>query len=137
MTPKQRGKLDQLEDELGIRRGTLPIKGESEGYVFTEVDGVTVLIAPKSINPRGGFIVPALHTYPEKIKPTNIDAAIHAKKFFDKQGPSQRDYGHLGPIVNLDWKCGEDYDSFCHCRWESYEQRVKRSLGYPIRLSKQ
>jgi hypothetical protein len=39
MTAKQKQKLDQLEDELSVPRGTLPIKGISEGYVFTEVSG--------------------------------------------------------------------------------------------------
>jgi hypothetical protein len=77
--------------------------------------------------------VPALHTYPERIKPTNIDAAVRAKEFFNKQGTAQYKYGHLGPVVDLDWKCGDD--SFCHCRWEPYERRVERSLGYRIILS--
>jgi hypothetical protein len=35
VTPKQREKLDQLEDELGLPRGTLPMISESDGYVFT------------------------------------------------------------------------------------------------------
>jgi hypothetical protein len=101
--------------------------------VFTEVQGVTVLITPKSVNPRGGYIVPALHTYRETKYPTNLDAAVHAKELFEHQGLSQRGYWHLGPVVDLDWKCGEDY--FCACRKEPYERRVKRSLGHPIVLS--
>ena len=133
MNPYQQQKLDQLEDELGVTRGTLPIKGTREGYVFTEVHGVTVLITRKSVNPRGGYKVPALHTYRETKYPTNLDAAVHAKKLFDNQGPAQREYGHLGPVVDLDWKCGDDY--FCHCRFEPYERRVKRSLGHAIALS--
>ena len=128
MNPHQRKKLEQLEDELGVARGTLPIRGESEGYVFTEVHGVTVLLTRQSRNPRGGYIVPALHTYLETVYPTNLDAAVHAKELFDHQGPAQCKYGHLGPIVDLDWKCGDDY--FCVCRWrETYAQRVARSLG--------
>ncbi len=133
MNSHQRKKLDQLEDELGLKRGTLPIRGERESYVFTEVHGVTVLITSKSVNPRGGYIVPALHTYRETVYPTNLDAAIHAKELFNNQGPAQRKYGHLGPLVNLDWKCGDDY--FCRCRWEVYERRVGRSLGRSIVLS--
>jgi hypothetical protein len=78
VTEKQKQKLDQLEDELGIARGTLPIRGQSEGYVFTEVAGVTVLIARKSSNPRGGYIVPAVSSYTETVTPTNLDAAIGA-----------------------------------------------------------
>ena len=84
MTPKQKEKLDQLEDELAVTRGTLPIMGEAEGYLFTEVQGVTVLIARKSSNPRGGYIVPALHTYTERVKPTNLDAAVRGEDLFDK-----------------------------------------------------
>ena len=66
MNPHQRKKLDQLEDELGVTRGTLPIRGTREGYVFTEVHGVTVLITRKSVNPRGGYIVCPLSTRIEK-----------------------------------------------------------------------
>jgi hypothetical protein len=33
MNPHQRKKLDQLEDELGVTRGTLRIEGEREGRV--------------------------------------------------------------------------------------------------------
>ena len=131
MNPNQQKKLDQLEDELGVKRGTLPIEGEREGYVFTNVNGVTVLIPPNSSSPRGGYMVPALHTY----HMSSLDAAIRAKELFAAQGPAQRKYGHLGPIVNLDWKCGDDHDSFCRCRWEPYERRVERSLGYRIILS--
>lgn len=134
MTPYQRRKLDQLEDELGLTRGTLPIRGESERYVFTEVDGVTVIIARKSTNPRGGFIVPSLHTYPEIIKPTNIDAAICARELFDEQSPVPHGTGHLGPIVrSITWQCGNPN---CRCSTEPYEDRVKRSLGYRVGLSK-
>jgi hypothetical protein len=40
MNEHQRRKLVQLKDELRVQRGTLPIRGGSRGYVFTEVDGV-------------------------------------------------------------------------------------------------
>jgi hypothetical protein len=55
MNPHQRRKLDQLEDELKVPRGTLKIDGEREGYVFTRVHGVIVLLTRKSRNPRGGY----------------------------------------------------------------------------------
>jgi hypothetical protein len=56
MTEQQKLKLDQLEDELGVALGGLPRTGESNRYVFTEVNGVTVLITLKSYNPRGASL---------------------------------------------------------------------------------
>jgi hypothetical protein len=125
--------LDQLEDELGVKRGTLPIRGQSEGYVFTEVDGITVLIRLKSSNPRGGYIVPALSSYKETITPTNLDAAVGAKVLFEKQIPNpDHKYGHITPIVGLDWKCG---NRACPCSStppEPYERRMARSIGHAV-----
>jgi|ERR1039457_1782783 hypothetical protein len=136
MTAKQKGKLDQLEDELGVTRGTLPIRGQSEGYVFTEVAGITVLITRKSSNPRGGYIVPALSSYTETTTPTNLDAAVRAKALFEKQTPDpDRKYGHLNPIVGMDWKCG---NGACPCSSEPpepYERRMARSIGHPVSVN--
>lgn len=135
MTPKQKEKLDQLEDELGVTRGTLPDRGISrEGYAFTEVQGITVLIARKSSNPRGGYMIPAVRTYTERTSPSNLDAAVRAKELFEKQTPdSESDYGHLSPLINTDWKCG---NQTCRCNRESYQRRLERSLGYRVGLSK-
>jgi hypothetical protein len=47
VTSHHSAKLCQLENELRVPLGTLPVKGESRGYLFTEVQGVTVLITRK------------------------------------------------------------------------------------------
>jgi hypothetical protein len=126
LTPTQAQLLDRLEDELKVSRGTLPIIGKKVGYGFTEVNGVTVLIKRRSLQPRGGFIVPALYSYKEIGSISNLDAAVRAKELFDQQDPTKVNrYGHLGPIVGLDWKCGKG----C-CRDERHERRVERSLGF-------
>lgn len=133
MTSEQEKKLGQLEKELSLGCGTLPICGESEGYVFTEVQGITVLITRKSSNPRGGYLVPSLRSYAERVNPTNLDAAVRARDLFGRQthDPSRK-YGHLNPIVCLDWKCG---NPSCPCSIEAYERRVARSIGYPVSVN--
>lgn len=127
ITQKQREILNQLEAALGRPRGSLPIKGVSrEGYVFTEVDGVTVLITLKSRNPKGGYKLPSVRTYPEVLAPTNLDAAIRARQLFNGQVRENCTTGHLGPIVDTEWKCRE---VSCDCNDEPYTKRRKRSLG--------
>lgn len=127
MTAHQQEKLTQLENELGLSHGTLPIRGESDGYVFTEVDGVTVLITTKSSNPRGGYKLPSVRTYSEVSAPTNLDAAVRAKNLFEKQDPNPEYMtGHLSPVVQTNWKCATDR---CPCNSETYPVRKKRSIG--------
>ena len=129
MTPKQREILDQLEDELRIKRGTLPIRGESEGYVFTEVNGVTVLITRTRRNHRGGYKVPAVCTYDEVFNPTNLDAARYAWELFSKQAPVTGRYGHRNPIISpKSWKCG---NASCPCASEERERLIRRSGARP------
>jgi hypothetical protein len=130
----QQRKLEQLQEELS-KRGVakqLPRLGESDGYVFTEVDGVTVLITRKSYNPRGGFMVPSLRQYAEVGTPTNLDAAVEAGSYFKRQ-QKQDDMdlakacgwnkGHLGPIVDFDWYCN---NKKCPCHFAAEEDRDKR-----------
>ena len=137
MTPEQQQKLHQLEDELKVPHGTLPVRGERKGYVFTEVDGVTVIIALRSRNPNGGFIVPSLHTYTETVTPTNLHAAADARSLYDSQtrklGGSRYKYkfGHRGPIVSTDCNCDDD----CPCRDEPEERREERTIGHVIKSS--
>jgi hypothetical protein len=128
MLPKQQEKLNQFANELGIPPGSLPILGERDGYVFTAVnDGPTVLIAQKWRNPRGGYIVPALASYDEKVNPTNLDAALRARELFERQSRnSERKYGHLSPRIDTDWKCG---DPACPCSGEPPQRRKERSVG--------
>jgi hypothetical protein len=137
MTPEQQRKLQQLEDELKVPHGTLPIIDECKGYVFTKVDGVTVIIARQSRNPNGGFIVPSLHTYTETVTPTNLHAAANARNLYDKQtrklGGRKYDYkfGHRGPVVKTDWTCDEECP--CKDKNEPAERREERSIGHPIK----
>jgi len=127
MTPKQKEKLDQLEDELRVPRGTLPIRGEKDGYVFTEVQGVTVLITSKSYNPRGGYKLPAVRTYSETVTPTSLDAAVRARELFERQSKtSECDTGHFNPVVDTDWRCKGDVKG-CPCNSEGMAVRQKRS----------
>jgi hypothetical protein len=125
LTAAQELKLEQLEHKLGKARGELPRMGESGGYVFTAVNGVTVLITQKSYNARGGYKLPAVRTYGEIIAPTNLDAAIQARRLFDKQTPDPDCVtGHLSPLIGTDWKCG---NKTCPCFSESEDQLLKRA----------
>ena len=127
MTPQQKGKLDQLEDELRVPRGTLPIRGEKDGYVFTEVQGVTVLITRKSYNSRGGYKVPAVRTYPETVTPTSLDAVVRARELFERQSTtSECVTGHFNPVIGAEWRCKGEVRG-CPCNSESVAVRQKRS----------
>jgi hypothetical protein len=124
----QQQKLVQLQNELGLTQA-LPILGESDGYVFTAVNGVTVVITRKSSpSPRGGFKVPCVRRYGQ-----GLDAAANARNLWakqngrDKANPSAGSYvtGHFGSVVGTDWYCD---DSSCPCRVESHTRRKDRSL---------
>lgn len=127
VSPAQRKILNTLEDRLEKQ---LPILGRSrEGYVFTEVDGITVVIATRRNNPNGGYKVPSVRTYPEIYSPTNIEAAISARKLFAEQAADAScTTGHFGPIVKQDWSCNRR-DCPCNLKPESYEERYHRSTG--------
>jgi hypothetical protein len=135
MNTHQQQKLEQLRRELVVRGAMeqLPIRGESGGYVFTEVDGVTVLIANRSSNPRGGYKVPSVRKYTEVRQPTNLDAAVEAGRHFKSQQKKDdadtitaRSWGtgHLGPIVKLDWRCK---NRECPCQGETTDQLTRRN----------
>ena len=132
MTPEQMKKLKQLEVELRkvfAGQWKLPIRGERDGYVFTEVEGVTVLITRKSYNPRGGYKLPAIRTYSEKVAPTSLDAAVRAKEFFERQSKA-RDCvtGHFNPIIDINWRCrGTAKD--CPCNSEEDIAVLKKRSG--------
>ena|SRR3974390_45453 len=137
MTSAQRVKLTQLGSELAAKRGLIEritAKGEKDGYVFTEVQGVTVIITKVSRNPRGGYKIPAVRTYDEVFFPTNLDAAVRADELFSAQASRDRldiaaaknlKTGHLGPIIKTNWKCvAQD----CVCQCETEARRKSRSL---------
>ena|SRR5271166_2711589 len=128
MNGAQKKAVEELRAELGSRRKTtegLPIKGEGDGFVFTEVDGVTV-----TVGEDGGYHVPAVRTY----RQSSLGAALTARELFDRQWERDRKNllkaigrvtGHLGPIVNVDWCCD---DQECFCRSEDIVVRRGRSV---------
>jgi hypothetical protein len=110
-----------LQEQLKKRRNItkpLPGRGESRGYFFTEVEGVTVIIGP-----RGGFILPAVRTYAAKPGETPLDAAVYADDEFKKN--LRGETGHAGAIISSkDWSCGS---ADCQCAREIPEQRFVRA----------
>jgi hypothetical protein len=97
-----------LQEELKKRRGItkpLPDRCESEeGWFFTEVEGVTVIIGV-----RGGFKLPAVRSYPKA-----LPAAIEVDEVWKGQSADLGcDTGHFGPIVSTDWYCNRPD---CPCR---------------------
>jgi hypothetical protein len=135
MNSTQREKIARLQNELRTRRGVttaLPIVAEKDDYVFTEVEGVTVLVgASGGRGPRGGYKLPSVRTYRQK----GLDAAVNARDLWERQ--KERDdadpaiaaswiTGHLSPIVNTEWRCTSNS---CPCQGEDIGQREGRSLG--------
>jgi len=110
-----------LQAQLRKRRNItklLPDRGESRGYFFTEVEGVTVIIGP-----RGGYILPAVRTYAAKPGETALDAGVYADDEFKKN--LRGDTGHTGAIISSkDWSCGS---ADCPCAREIPEQRFVRA----------
>ncbi len=132
----QERKFRQLQGELSKYGSAKPLTklGVSDGYLFTEVDGVTVAITRKSHNveDRGGFIIPAVRTYKEVHAPSNLDAAVIAGKLFkDQKSKDDLDLakacahpkGHLGPIIDFDWFCNNQN---CPCHFAAEEERSVR-----------
>jgi hypothetical protein len=135
-TAFQEKKLSQLQAELRVLRpnvtNELLKKGTSpDGYAFTEVEGVTVvLIARATSKPWGGYKLPAVVRYDEEGKrpKTSLDAAVWADRRFKEQSRySVGKTGHYGPIVKTDWYCN---DENCPCKREpDMERRKDRSLS--------
>jgi len=131
MTPYQQGRLEQLQNELLSLRGIatrLRVVGEDSGYVFTEVEGITVvLIKRASPKPFGGYILPAVMTYKEtgQRPQTSLDAAVWADELFEKQSAAAvRQKGHWGPIVTASWRCAiED----CPCQRQGIPALARRN----------
>jgi hypothetical protein len=118
MNSSQERAKQVLQEELKKRRGItklLPDKGESEeGYFFTEVEGVTVIIGV-----RGRYALPAVRTYPKPLY-----AAVYADKKWKEQSADPNCVtGHFGPLVGTDWYCGS---SNCPCKEQAYEERFRR-----------
>src|ERR1035438_3947534 len=129
MNNTQRVAITRVEDALRSERTipvTLPIRFEdNEGLVFTEVDGVTVIIGL-----RGGYKIPAIRTYP-----TGIESVVNARSLWDQQREwdinnpieaGDHRTGHLRSIMINELRCG---DTGCPCVSENAARRRSRSLG--------
>jgi hypothetical protein len=123
MNNKQATAKAALEEKLGYE---LLVIAESDGRIFTEVRGVTVIIGPE-----GAYNIPVLRTYDE-----GLETAANARILWDKQRrrdesdmlkARERTSGHLNPIINTDWMCSGDMA--CRCQNEPDERRKHRSLG--------
>ena len=123
MNSSQKSAMQELESALGHR---IPVFQDSaRGLVFTEVNGVTVIIGA-----QGSYKIPAVRTYP-----TGIESAINARslwntqKQWDRENPQEahkRRTGHFSPIVDEGLKCGNNE---CPCQKENAARRQSRSLG--------
>lgn len=107
MTERQKIALSHLQDKLRKERNIKTPLSQSEhnGFVFTEVGGVTV-----TIGSNGGVAVPAVRTYREH----PLDAAAMADILFRKQHERDEDNparasafetGHLSPRVDFNGWC--------------------------------
>lgn len=129
MNDMQRIAISRVQDALMSQRNVqvvLPIQFEnSDGLVFTEVDGVTVIIGI-----QGGYKIPAIRTYP-----TGIESVVNARSLWEQQREwdisnpveaRRRRTGHLRPVVTDELKCG---DIDCPCSTDNAARLRSRSLG--------
>ena len=135
MTNEQNAYSIQLQEELA-RRGHVSVEWEesyapeSRELLFTQVDGVTVTLAP-----NGLLNVSAVRTYHPPKYPTPVIAAACAGELWERQKARDdakielaktRSTGHLGPVVGHDLRCG---NPACPCRAESAAERRHRQRG--------
>jgi hypothetical protein len=122
MNERQIAAKDRLQKKLGVEL-RIECTDEAE-YLFTVVQGVTVIVGP-----AGGYILPAVRTYSE-----GLETAVNASEFWEIQKrrddadlEKARGYetGHLSPIVNVEWECG---NPDCGCHSQNPAKRRQRSL---------
>lgn len=117
-------KLRLLLSENGPNQ--LSDSGENDGFVFTELDGVTVIIGPV-----GTYIVPAVRSYDEGIETAENAANLWRKQARrDSRDPIKaRGFktGHLNSLIDTAWKCTGK--TACPCASEDVRTRRYRSLG--------
>jgi hypothetical protein len=110
---------------LSAKGELMEILGTRDGYKFTQHDGITILIGPK-----GGLIAPALRHYDQPLDLNSVKKLFHDQSVNDSQTDPARlegfTTGHFGPVVGLDWKCG---NPSCPCSREEEHRRIERSLG--------
>ncbi len=131
--PDQEATIKEFENEVRTRGGNPLVDWKpssdslSKDVLFGDFRGVTLMIYPD-----GKMNVPAVCSY----KISDVVAAATAKELWDKQrardgrfpekAQDRTSGGHLGPIVDPDYKCR---NTDCPCRDESPEQRQKRARG--------
>jgi hypothetical protein len=129
MNDSQEAAIRRLQEALMSQRNVKiasPLQFEnSDGLVFTEVEGVTVIIGL-----QGGYKIPAIRTYP-----TGIESVVNARSLWQQQmewdidnplEAQRRRTGHLRPVVTKELKCG---DKDCSCSTENAARLRGRSLG--------
>ena len=136
MTTQQQEMTQRLAVELHSRgkRSAIDWKEsnapESRGFLFGEVDGVTV-----TVTPSGLVNVPAVRTYHPPKYSTPVVAAASAGELWAKQKKRDdanlelartRRTGHLGPIVGYALRC---QNNACPCNSESSDVRQRRERG--------
>jgi hypothetical protein len=136
MTEKQRMYARQLEDELKKRGHNEQIEwtesnaSNSRGFLFGEVQGVTVTIAP-----HGLVNIPAVRSYHPPKYPTPVIAAACAGELWSRQKARDeanvnlarsRRTGHLAPIIGHDLTCAS---KLCPCHSEDRDDRRRRERG--------
>ena len=128
MNNRQEAAIRRLQEALVSQRNvtvTVPVQFENgDGLVFTEVDGVTLIIGV-----QGGYKIPAIRSYP-----TRIESAVNARSLWQQQGEwdlsnpveaRRHRTGHLRPTVGNDLKCGAND---CPCSNENTARLRSRSL---------
>jgi hypothetical protein len=136
MTNQQDDMARRLRDELGKRghSGRIEWKEsigpESRGFLFGEVQGVTM-----TVTPNGLINIPAVRTYHPPKYPTPVIAAACAGELWlrqkgrddaNSQLSKTRRTGHLGPIVDHDLRCR---NKVCPCNSENQVVRRRRERG--------
>jgi hypothetical protein len=136
VTTQQGDRIKEFETEVRKRDRNAVIdwkessSPESRGVLFTEVEGVTLVVYP-----NGLISVPAVRTYHPPKYPTPVIAAASAKELWARQKARDdanpktakgRRTGHLGPIVDPDLKCR---NKDCPCHQQRPEDRQKRAQG--------
>jgi hypothetical protein len=131
MTDYQQERLNQLQSKLQSLRGIttpLPVWAEQNGYVLTQVQGVTVVVIKRaSPKPFRGFILPSVMTYKEtgQRPNTSLDHAVWANERFAAQsGAAVRQKGPLGPIVDVNWRCA---NASCPCQNKGSAELARRN----------
>ncbi len=136
MTSLQDARVKEFESEVKKRGGNTMLdwkestSPESRGILFTDADGVTLMVY------HDGLIsIPAVRTYHPPRYPTPIIAAVLATELWTKQKARDeanpelarsRATGHLSPTVDPDLKCRNER---CPCHEEGSEARQRRARG--------